>query len=412
LSTNLTELERVDLGSGRPPRRGLTKLLLFLVSLVISAAAFLAFDWIYSSALQRATDSTLKPNLCRVPDPIRHHALKPDCTSTVGWGRDTYQIFTNSLGFRDQKIRAVPLADPRPRILLLGDSFTEGELAWPDSYAGRIAAHFPQYDLLNGGVAAYSASNYLNVVRMLLAAGYDIDDVIIFIDMADVHFEAAFYRDVDSSGAVTGPRREYRITPWYTKLRLYIASHLLVTDDVLAFIERQLVGLGYYNAVNATDEEWAAWTYRKVDETDPFPAGYAPLGVEGGLAKEMVKMNLLWQELGKRGIPISVVVYPYPGQIIHDSADSRQVRIWRQWCEGKCRRFISLFPAFLAVKDQCPRLQPGCWYPKLFIFGDRHFSSAGNDLVAETVIRSLTEEPPAKHPRRAASGTPQSSTSQ
>ena len=71
-----------------------------------------------------------------------------------------------------------------------------------------IAAHFPQYDFLNGGVASYSPSNYLNVARMVLAEGYDIDEVIVFIDISDVHDEAAFYRDIDASGAVTGPQPE------------------------------------------------------------------------------------------------------------------------------------------------------------------------------------------------------------
>ena len=70
--------------------------------------------------------------------------------------------------------------------------------------------------------------------------------------------------------------------------------------------------------------------------------------------------------------------------------------MWREWCEGKCKRFISLFPAFLAVKEQCPSSQPGCWYLSHFIFGDFHYNAAGNALVADVVIRSLTEEPPAK----------------
>ena len=291
-----------------------------------------------------------------------------------------------------------PLASPRPRILLLGDSFTEGELTWRDSYAGRIADQMPQYEFLNGGVAAYSASNYLNVARMVLAAGFEIDEVMVFVDLADAHFEAAFYRDVDGSGAVSGPAREYRSQSRSAKWRTAIASHLFATDEILEFLQRQLVAVGYYDALGAFDEEWAAWTYRKVNETDPFPAGYAPLGLEGGLAKETAKMNLLWQELEKRNIPISVVVYPYPGQVLHDTADSRQVRIWRDWCAGKCKRFISLFPAFLAVKDQCPPSRRGCWYLKLFIFGDRHFSPAGNALVADAVVESLTEEPPMKRP--------------
>ena len=87
----------------------------------------------------------------------------------------------------------------------------------------------------------------------------------------------------------------------------------------------------------ATTLTWraTAWTYRKVDETDPHPAGYAPLGVEGGIAKEKAKMTLLWQELEKRNIPLTVVVYPYPAQLVHDSAESRQVRLWRRVVRGQ-----------------------------------------------------------------------------
>jgi len=217
--------------------------------------------------------------------------------------------------------------------------------------------------------------------------------------MSDVQDEAAFYRDKDDTGAVNGPKSMLWNRTGYTKYRFMVSKHLSLTDSTLSFFERLLAERGHYNAVNATDVEWGAWTYRKVDETDPSPAGFGPLGVEGGIAKEKAKMTQLDDELHKRNIPISVVVYPYPGQIIHDTADSRQVRIWREWCEGKCKRFISLFPAFLAVKEQCPPSLPGCWYPRLFIFGDIHYSAGGNTLVAEALIRSLTEEPVAKLPQ-------------
>jgi hypothetical protein len=131
---------------------------------------------------------------------------------------------------------------------------------------------------------------------------------------------------------------------------------------------------------------------------EPFDAGYAPLGLQGGIAKEKAKMNVLWQELAERDITISIVVYPWPAQIVHDTAASWQVRIWQEWCRRKCKRFISLFPAFLAVKEQCPHTQPGCWYERFFIFGDVHYSNRGNALVAAEVIESLAATPPSKAP--------------
>jgi hypothetical protein len=189
-------------------------------------------------------------------------------------------------------------------------------------------------------------------------------------------------------------------------LRWLVGKHLLLTAKVYQVFDRiqQLLVLhglyrlpaGYFG--DPFDMEMSAWTYRKVNETDPFPAGYAPLGVEGGIAKQKTKMDLLWQELERRNIPISVVVYPQPALVLHDTTDSRHVRMWREWCAGNCRRFISLFPAFLAVEGACPRSQPGCWYLSHFTFGDWHYNAAGNALVADEVIKSLTEVPPVKRP--------------
>jgi len=379
------------------------KLALLVTSLFVSAAVFLILDWVRSATIRR--NPTLAGNQlsCRVRDPVRDHALKPNCSSIMRWGRDAYEFHTNSLGFRDERIREVPLVDARPRILMLGDSFTEGKLAWRDSYVARVAAHFPQYDFLNGGVSSYSPSNYLNVARMVLAKGVDIDEVIVFIDISDVQDEAAFYRDVDASGAVTAPEKSSSLSA-YARWRHRVAKYLMLTNYIVDLFERSLVDHGYYHLTSGTpgnvfDRERSAWTYRKVNETSKaVEVGYGPAGVEGGIAREKAKMTLLWQDLERRSIPISVVVYPWPAQVVHDSADSRQVRIWRDWCGGKCKRFISLFPAFFAAKAECPRTQPGCWYLKLFIFGDSHYNAAGNGLVADAVIRSLSEAPPTKRP--------------
>ena len=385
--------------ASRPGGHRTRKLALLVAAIVFSLAAFLFLDWLRTAAVRRKLQAA-RSDSCRVADRVRHHALRPDCISTEHWGKDSYELVTNSLGFRDERIRQVPLTDPRPRILLLGDSFTEGMIAWRDSYAGRLAAHFPQYDFLNGGVSSYSPSNYLNVTRMLLAAGVQVDEVIVFIDISDVHDEAAFYRDADRSGAVTRPKQELFTSSWYGRMRSRIAKYFLLTDGVFEFGERILVGRGYYHFPrdygDMFDTDRLAWTYRTVDQSDPYPAGFAPLGLEGGITKAKAKMDLLWQELARRNIRLSIVVYPYPAQIAHDTADSSQVRIWREWCQGKCKRFISVFPPFFAAKEQCLKSRPGCWYLNYFIFGDSHYNAAGNALVADAVIASLTQEPPAR----------------
>ncbi len=285
---------------------------------------------------------------------------------------------------------------------MLGDSFTESMGPWNTSFVGRIAARFPQYEVLNGGVGGYSPSNYLNTARIALNGGLDVDEAIVFIDISDVQDEAALVSDRDSSGAVVLPVHQYHYRTWYSNLRLFVSKYLVLTNYVWEFAEQRLVGLGYYHLDhgfngNVFDLERSGWTYRKVVEDRPFELGFAPLGVEAGIAKEKRKMDTLWQELAQRNIPISVVVYPWPAQLIYDNVDSREVRIWRDWCEGKCKRFITAFPEFFAVKAQCPSWEPGCWYLKDWVFGDIHLSADGNAIVADVVSKNLEQTPPVKH---------------
>ena len=377
------------------------KLVLFLASLVLSVAAFVTFDYFYTATILSSAVSGGPHGLCFTRDSVRGFAFQPNCSCIRPWLGNSYEFNTNSLGFRDQRIRDVPATSARPRILILGDSAPEGMTAWQDSFIGRVATRFPQYEFLNGSVEGYSPSNYLNTARKLMHDGIDFDEAIVFIDLSDAQDEAAFFHDVDTSGAVATASQKMTKADRYGSLRRSINDHFLLTNDVFDFVERNLVRLGWYHLElghggNEFDMERSAWTYRKVSDTEPYETGYAPLGLEGGINRERSKMDLLWHELGQRNIPISVVVFPWPAQLAHDSVDSRQVRIWRDWCNGKCRRFITLFPAFFAVKDECPHTQPGCWYLSHFIFGDTHYNSAGDALVAGVISKNLSEIPASK----------------
>jgi hypothetical protein len=388
--------------SPQPGRQRLIKLALFLVSLVLSAAAFVTVDYFYSKAILGAAVSGGPHGLCFSRDPVRSFGFLPNCSCIRPWLGNSYEFTTNSLGFRDERIREVPLTDIRPRVLILGDSAPEGMTSWQDSFIGRVAANFPQYEFLNSSVEGYSPSNYLNTARMVLKQGVEFDEAIVFIDVSDAQDEAAFFHDVDPSGTVATAKHKVAKSNWYSNLRLGINNNLLLTNDVFDLVEKTLVRLGWYHLElghggNEFDLERSAWTYRKVSDTDPYETGYGPLGLDGGIRREKEKMDLLWRELKERNIPISVVVYPWPAQIAHDTVDSQQVRIWREWCEGKCKRFVTLFPAFFAIKDQCPRTQPGCWYLSHFIFGDTHYNSAGDAVVAKVISESLEQAPVTKH---------------
>ncbi len=56
----------------------------------------------------------------------------------------------------------------------------------------------------------------------------------------------------------------------------------------------------------------------------------------------------------------------------------------RDFCQGRCKAFINLFPAFFtaaaADKD---------WYEHLFILGDDHYSAAGNRFMFHELAKHL-----------------------
>jgi lysophospholipase L1-like esterase len=111
---------------------------------------------------------------------------------------------------------------------------------------------------------------------------------------------------------------------------------------------------------------------------------YAPLGVQGGIERSLKNMQALADLLRARNIPLSIVVYPWPTQLALDDRDSRQVKIWREFCAKNCKAFIDLFPAMFAEKDAHPD-----WYERLFIPGDLHFNAAGNRLIFTELAKRL-----------------------
>jgi hypothetical protein len=399
--TQAVSKQAEPVANATPPSLG-KKILLLLLSILFCLIAFVGLDGLYS-ALSRKSSVPTPSELfgCLTPDTIRAFSLRPDCTAIRAWGPHRYELAVNSQGFRDEKVREVPPTDPRPRILMLGDSFTESMGPWNTSFVGRLAAKFPQYDILNGGVGGYSPSNYLNTARIALNSGLSFDEAIVFIDISDVQDEAGLVHDVNSSGAIALAKHQYHYSTPYSKARLFVSKYLVLTNYLWNAVEHIYVGTGHYYLNhgfngNIFDLDRSAWTYRPVAEDQPFELGFAPLGVEAGIAKEKRKMDQLYELLAQRNIPISVVVYPWPGQLVYDKVDSRHVQIWRNWCEGKCKRFVDVFPEFFAERDRCPKWQPGCWYLKNWTFGDIHLNANGNAIVATGVAKSLEAVPSVK----------------
>lgn len=360
------------------PRRILLNSAMFLYCL----ALFLIFDFAYSTF----TRGQEQARAARVYDPIYDHGLAPKFDGYDIWGEARYRLITNSLGFKDASTRDVPLQSPARRILLIGDSFAEGiGLPFESTFAGLLEqagqSRPDRVEFLDAGVASYSPSIYYKKIKHLLDLGLKFDEVVLLSDSSDVEDEASSYFCIDDDpkyrkfcttppGAVPEPAIK----------RDFFIDHFVVTNRLRVTIKRWiLTKLGNKRHAIEGDHNRIGWT-----AANPDPAKYRPLGVEGGVARSLENMGKLSDLLAGRGVPLTIVVYPWAQQIAQGDRDSKQVQLWRNFCPTRCKAFIDLFPAFFAAADRDKD-----WYEHLYILGDDHFSAAGNRMLYEELAKQI-----------------------
>ena len=367
------------------------------VNCLVTSALILAADF---SITHSSLIYSLVPNSFRIRDPNIRNTLARNVANGVGlWGK-AYPVRTNSVGFRDAGAREVKKTSDKPmRVLFIGDSFTEGVgLAWEETFVGLFQARFPNIEVLNAAVAGYSPSMYWKKIERFLDEGYKVDHVIVYIDISDVQDEALTQFDafgnihdteflVDSFARIDDPPGtiQVRLPPgiaattafedfWHANFRV----SRYWGREAVRYLAQYFGG----KAAEAPDREVSRlvrsmWTVAGV----ALPEGYGDLGVQGAIRKEIWAMDELAKILRARGIKFSIGVYPWPDQIAFDVVESRQVVIWRSWCEtNECTKFIDSFPDFFAFKDD-----PN-WRKKFYLDKDVHFNATGNRLLAQRLI--------------------------
>jgi hypothetical protein len=353
---------------------------------VYCLALFFVFDFAYSSL-------TMGEEIrrgARIADPVYDHGFAANFDGYDVWGEVRYRLITDSLGFKDASVREVPLKSDSRRVLLIGDSFTEGiGISFEDSFAGMLyragQERSRKIEFLNAGVASYSPSIYYKKVKHLLEIGLQFDEVVLFSDTSDVTDEATSYFCIDDDPKYrkycTSAEGSAQSTVSPPKKPNVLIDRFVVTNRLRIYIKRSIQSfLGNRRKSINTDHARIGWATSGLDVSKDNQ----PLGVEGGVARSLQNMHALSDFLAAKNIPLTIVVYPWAQQIAQGDRESRQVSLWRDFCEGRCKAFINLFPVFFVAADSDKN-----WYEHLFILGDDHFSAAGNRFMFWEVARRL-----------------------
>lgn len=347
----------------------------FIYCVLTSVAALLIIDALLGKALFKIfVDESFIPDY-RIQHRLYHHTLAPNVDVLERWGFDQYRLCTDGSGFKG-KCGAITRKDFD--LAILGDSFIEGiGLPYEKTLAGMIAEAQPNFNIANLGVATYSPSIYLVKFKHLLSQGYTFKELHVYVDIGDIQDEAIRY-EIDGGRVV--PRNEHHFL-WLLKADLHSIFPLTYTG--LSALKGILID-PKPSPVTFLDR-----SYRKTGWTwDNSIDGYEPMGVDASIKTSINAMEELFIIAKSNNIKMSVGVYPWAGQLLYDKRESRQVKIWRDFCERRCEYFFNSFPPFF---DKVELEGINQVLARYFLQGDLHYNELGNRMLADTYFNTVAK---------------------
>jgi hypothetical protein len=325
----------------------------------------------------------------RCSSPYYHHDFLPNQSVETAWGTRKYHFFTNSLGFRDETARDVPLTSKQKRILLIGDSFIEGMgVPYESSVAGILGESLKAgaTEVLNASAVSYSPKLYFLKTRYLIEQRHlAFDELYVFIDISDPHDEIIYkYWEPEGESAFASALNKF--FQRHSFLYSYFAARRR--------LNREKVISNLFPAESSADARfWAQdlkeYLRRADPEKDRFlwpnkPSALDEWGREG-LALCAQYMTEIQKLCAQHRIRLTIVIYPSPYQLTSSNVTGIPVTFWRAFAEEHRIDFLNLFPVFIGSEP------PEIVYPKYFIKGDVHWNEAGNRHVAEAVLKHIRE---------------------
>ncbi len=389
---------------------------------LIIAAITLALDFTAMNVLFPGLKATLsKPDegndRAYLPAPYDHD-LAPNENSTRVWGHVVYPWRTDRFGFRTGECAPVEPEKGRENIFVIGDSFTEAlGSTYEQSFAGLMACDAARQGkaLWNLGVASYSPAIYHRKIRAAAERlGAKPAEIFVFLDLSDIDDDANVYRVVGDrvvrvgsfQGNVSdskvpdaklpdakapdskvpdagisnsqapdpqpsGPKApDFQVPPPPFDLGNFLLSNFMTGRFVY-----DLYLTASLSVARSTGKPRARWT---IDPALMESWGRRGLEVAGANLDKIVTLCRDWR------CRLTLVVYPWPDNVVEGDRHSIQVTHWRDWAAARGVRFIDGFAPFFGEPADTV-------LGKYYIPGDVHFTELGNRLLYDEVRRAMDD---------------------
>ena len=322
-----------------------------------------------------------------------HHGLQPNHSTLTTWnGIDEYLICTNSLGFRDKACRNIALHTDKRRILLIGDSHTEGVgVPFEESFAGRLssAVDTNKIEILNAGVVGYSPKLYYNKIKYLIEqVGLRFNELFVFVDISDIQNELVYEKFI--------PNQETWISEIYENLKVFFRNSSFTCFSVSDILDQRKKRSFYEKRNLLTENQTTDLYYSFFDnfsddallQTEAFHtigSWYLDKRLfdrwgRKGLILEKWYMMKLAELCRKHKIDLFVSIHPWPIQIVAGDWNSIQVQFWEKFANDYHIQLINFFDVLFKEQEK------GNIIKLYYLEKDVHFNSRGHQLIAQKLL--------------------------
>ncbi len=331
-------------------------------------------------------------NSFRTSHYLTHHGILPSEKGLASWAYIKYPFYSNSIGGRDTAIRKVSNAPRNKRLIIIGDSHSEGVGVWVHNTFPFIIQEMAQKDIeiLNASAVSFSPKlYYYRILDLIRNYGIKTDGVHVMLDLSDIQNEivyGSFEPDSSPKKRKIQKMHEFHLKHSFVYFRiqnivrkLRMKRFIEITKNFEEYSEntRMNDALEMYSGFfdQFEDEILAADpNFHKVGEWLYRPE-YKTL-IDSSLNSSRHYISLLKDLCDENQINLSLSVHPWDIQISRQDTSDFWVESWRDFCQKMDIGFLNLYPAFIN-----PPI-PASLGNDFFIPGDNHWNEKGHRIVA------------------------------
>ena len=325
---------------------------------------------------------------------IYHHDLDKNLNEKIIYN-NVYEhiICTNNYGFKSSCIDKEKISKSVD-YAFIGDSFTEGVgLNYADTFIGKFKNKKKNDQIINLGVASYSPKIYFKKLEHYLNQGFTFDRVIVFIDVGDILDENGYF--VKSNGTVATKSNLKLVNTVYQdytelyKLKKILKGFLPISaifyNKIMEVKSNSNIKINGSNDKREIKDNYlinSRWTYKnKFSKRDQ-------IWVDKGREDAVFFMNKIFELSKINNFKLSLAVYPWPAQILHDKDTGRTElgKFWENYCKNKCESFINYLDYFHQLKQEIEKEKIVELY---YLKNDVHFNQKGNDIILKKLLETF-----------------------